>query len=114
MISSQTRLFIDGQWVAPQSSQTIPVISPVTEEEFATIPDGGTADVDAAVAAARRAFDSGPWPRMSHRERADILGRVADELDKRTDEMADAMVAEMGSPITQAKFGQVPVTSELL
>ncbi|MFZ2238842.1 MAG: aldehyde dehydrogenase [Gordonia amarae] len=114
MISSQTRLFIDGAWVKPQSSQTIPVISPVTEEEIATIPDGGTADIDAAVAAARTAFDSGPWPRMSHRERAEVLKRVADELDKRTDDMAEAMVAEMGSPITQAKFGQVPVTSELL
>ena len=113
MTASQTAFYIDGTWSSPLSSATIDVISPVTEQAIATIPEGGTADIDRAVAAAHKAFDHGPWPRMSHRERAAILLRVADELDKRTPEMAEIMVAEMGSPISQALYGQVPFTASL-
>jgi len=114
MIESQTMHFVDGTWMAPLSSRTLPVISPVTEETIATIPDGGAADVDRAVAAARRALDHGEWPRMSPQQRAQRLLLVADELEKRADAMAEVLTAEMGSPITQSRFGQIPTTYELL
>lgn len=114
MIASQTAFYIDGTWTSPLTSKTLQVVSPVTEEPIATIPDGSVADIDRGVAAAREAFDHGPWPRMSHRERAEVLLRVADELDKRTQVMAETMTAEMGSPITQSLYGQVPFTAELL
>ncbi len=71
------RLFIDGDWVKSTGSGTIEVISPGTEEPIGRVPDSTEADIDAAVAAARRAFDSGPWPRTSPAERADLLAAVS-------------------------------------
>jgi aldehyde dehydrogenase (NAD+) len=79
-LRSYEKLFIGGNWTTPSSSRVIEVISPTTEEIIAHVPDGQAADIDAAVAAARHAFDRGPWPRMSQNERADALRRVRDEI----------------------------------
>ena len=76
-VRSFERVFIGGRWVEPSGDGTLDVISPITEEKLATIPETTTGDIDAAVAAARRAFDDGPWPRMSPSERAEALQRVA-------------------------------------
>ena len=62
-------IFVDGAWVAPTSGRMIDVISPMTEEKLLSYPEAGTADIDRAVAAARAAFDHGPWPRMAPAER---------------------------------------------
>src|SRR5260370_29250722 len=62
---SHDRFYIGGQWVAPAGSATLDVISPHTEEVVGRVPDGTTADMDRAVAAARDAFGNGPWPRMA-------------------------------------------------
>ena len=71
------KLFIGGEWVAPAGTDVIEVISPHTEEVVGRVPEGTTADIDRAVAAARTAFDEGEWPRMSpdgaHRGRAALL-----------------------------------------
>ena len=75
-IRDYDRLFIGGDWVAPEGTDTIAVISPSTEEVIARVPDGTEADIDKAVAAARTAFDHGPWPRMTPAERAAILSAV--------------------------------------
>jgi aldehyde dehydrogenase (NAD+) len=72
------RLFIGGEWQAPSGSDLIDVISPATEEVIATVPSGTTADVDKAVGAARRAFDTGPWRRSSVAERVEVLSRFRD------------------------------------
>jgi len=69
--------FIDGQWVAPSSSGRIEVISPRSEVVVGSVPEGQPADIDRAVAAARKAFDSGSWPRMSVEERAVVMRRIA-------------------------------------
>ncbi|MFF5991731.1 aldehyde dehydrogenase [Prauserella flavalba] len=98
MIKSYRRLFIGGRWVEPSSEHVIDVVSPSTEEVLATVPEAREADVDAAVAAARKAFDEGPWPRMSPAERGAILARVGKEVEKRFDEMAAAFTAEIGAP----------------
>jgi aldehyde dehydrogenase (NAD+) len=79
-LRSYDQLFIGGHWTTPSSSGVIEVISPTTEEIIAHVPEGQAADVDAAVAAARHAFDRGPWPRMSQNERAAALRRVRDEV----------------------------------
>ena len=63
------KLFIGGDWVAPESGERIEVTSPFTEQVLAAVPSASPADVDRAVAAARRAFDNGPWPRMTVEER---------------------------------------------
>src|ERR1700746_921684 len=75
-------LYIDGRWAAAQNGASYPVLNPPNEQEIATAPDAGSADMDKAIAAARRAFDSGPWPRMSPKDRARVIRRIADVLDR--------------------------------
>src|ERR1700739_3770200 len=90
-LRSYDKLFIGGRWTTPSSSAVIDVISPTTEATIAHVPEGQAADIDAAVAAPRDAFDSGPWPRMSPKERAVALGRVRDEVEARVPEMSEAL-----------------------
>jgi aldehyde dehydrogenase (NAD+) len=106
-IRDYDRLFIGGDWVAPEGSETIEVVSPSTEEVVARVPDGTDADIDKAVAAARAAFDKGPWPRMAPAERSDILRKVAAQITAEMDDMADLITREMGAPITFSNLGQV-------
>ncbi|MER5213031.1 aldehyde dehydrogenase [Streptomyces sp. NPDC002838] len=81
---------------------TYPAVSPRDGRVLAQIADGGADEMDAAVAAARRAFDSGPWPRLAPAERGRVLVRVADLLEERREELALAVSLEMGKPITDA------------
>lgn len=101
-------LFIGGEWVTPAGTGTIEVISPHTEEVVGRVPDGTAADVDRAVAAAREAFDHGPWPRMTFAERAAVIGRLAEIYAERQGEMAALITEEMGSPITFSNLAQAP------
>jgi len=78
-ISHTDRFYIGGQWVAPSSDATISVIDSDTEQVYFTVPEAQAADISRAVGAAREAFDSGPWPWLSHEQRADYL-RVAARL----------------------------------
>ena len=95
-------LFIGGELVSPSGTATIEVRSPANGELVGTVPDGTTADVDRAVAAARDAFDRGPWPRMTPGERADVLARLNEQITLRAEEFANVIASEMGSPITFA------------
>lgn len=97
-VPSYDKLFIGGRWVQPASNAKIDVVSPITGETVATVPEATEADMDAAVAAARKAFDEGPWPKMTPAERAKMLERVADEVQKRVEAMATAFTAEIGAP----------------
>ncbi|MDP9181852.1 MAG: aldehyde dehydrogenase [Actinomycetota bacterium] len=105
----QTRehLYIGGEWVAPSGTDTIDVISPYTEQVIARVPDGTTADIDRAVAAARAAFDDGPWPRMTPQERAGYLGRLSALIQSRMDEWAGVITSEVGAPFSFSQMGQV-------
>jgi acyl-CoA reductase-like NAD-dependent aldehyde dehydrogenase len=104
------RFFIGGRWLEPISRQTLKVVSPSTEELLFSYPEAGPADIDRAVAAARDAFDNGPWPRMAASERAAALRRVADNLTARLDEIANAWTVQVGAPISLTKklVGQNP------
>ncbi|WP_067490166.1 aldehyde dehydrogenase [Actinomadura hibisca] len=108
------RFFIGGEWTAPAGTGTIEVISPHTEEVLGSVPEGTEADIDAAVAAARKAFDHGPWPRMTPAERAEKLGRLSAIYAERQQEMADLVTAEMGSPILFSIFGQAALPQMVL
>jgi betaine-aldehyde dehydrogenase len=103
-IRSFDRLFIGGKWERPASDRVIEVISPTTEELIARVPEATPADIDVAVKAARRAFDSGPWPRMAPDERAAALRRIRHEVEARLEQMCLAFTAEIGAPfaISQA------------
>lgn len=102
-ISHADRFFIGGQWVKPSSNAKLSVIQSSTEEIFLTVAEAQEADVNAAVAAAREAFDKGPWPRMSHQERAKYLRLIASELGNRAGDNALIWTAESGAITTMAK-----------
>jgi betaine-aldehyde dehydrogenase len=106
-IRDYDHLFIGGDWVAPEGSETIAVVSPSTEEVVGRVPEGTEADIDKAVAAARLAFDRGPWPRMTPAERGAILTKVAEQITAEMNEMAEIITNEMGSPISFSTLGQV-------
>jgi len=97
--------YINGQWVAPATANDLDVINPSTEEVCATISLGGKADVDAAVAAARAAFET--WSQSSKAERLALLHRVLEVYKARAGDMAEAISTEMGAPIDLAKTSQV-------
>ena len=95
-VRNPARFFIGGEWVEPSSTSVIEVVDSASEEVFLIVAEAQTADVDCAVAAARQAFDSGPWPRMSPHERAVYLNRIADGLATRGDALADSWSQESG------------------
>jgi aldehyde dehydrogenase (NAD+) len=92
------KLFIGGQWVAPSTSEVIEVFSPATGEKVGQVPLAVQADVDAACAAARTAFDDGPWPSMSPQERAAVLAAAVKLMEERGDELKYLLKAETGQP----------------
>ena len=98
----QTRLFIDGAWVA--TPNTFPVVNPANEEVVHQIPAASAADADAAVRAAREAFDNGPWPRMTGAERAVYLRAIAQGIRDRLPELARLEVIDNGKPLPEAEW----------
>jgi betaine-aldehyde dehydrogenase len=98
-------LFIDGQWMTPTATDVIEVVDPATEKVIGSVPDGTAADVDAAVAAARRAFD----PLISVAERRDRLARVIAAMEKRLPDIAETITREMGAPVRIAQGVQTKV-----
>jgi acyl-CoA reductase-like NAD-dependent aldehyde dehydrogenase len=109
-IKSPEKFFIGGSWARAAANDKLNVISPVTEETVMTFAAATPADVDAAVAAARKAFDHGPWPRMSAEQRGDMLLKVSKELEKRLPELAQAWTTQVGAPISFTRYasGQAP------
>ena len=101
------RFYIDGQWVAPHGAARADVVNPATEEVIARVPLGDGADVDAAVAAARRALPS--WSRTAPSERAALLERLQQQLEAQSERMAQCLSLEMGAAITYARTAQVPL-----
>ena len=99
-------LYIGGSWVKPKGGEAYTVINPATEEAIGEVPVGTAADADAAIAAAREAFDKGPWPKKDWRERAVILQQFHDALVARKDEIVQLCVAEAGSIIPVASIMQ--------
>jgi len=88
--------YIDGKWVKPETDSKFDVINSSTEEVFATVAEAQKADINRAVAAARKAFNDGPWPRMTPRERGSYLRAIAGELDKHVDSNALISTVESG------------------
>jgi betaine-aldehyde dehydrogenase len=100
----QTKLYIDGAWIAPAEGGTLPVIDPATEEVFHHIPAATAPDAEAAVAAAREAFDNGPWPRMTGAERAKYLRAMAQGIRDRLPELARIETRDNGKPLPESEW----------
>jgi aldehyde dehydrogenase (NAD+) len=90
------RFFIGGQWVTPSSTATINVIDSHTEQLYLTVAEAQGADIERAVSAAREAFDNGPWPRLTHAERAEYLRALGEEVSKRAPDIAELWPRESG------------------
>jgi acyl-CoA reductase-like NAD-dependent aldehyde dehydrogenase len=103
-IAHPTSLFLGGRWVAPEAGGTIEIVSPHTEQVSAIVAEAREADMDAAVAAAREAFDTGPWPRMTPAARAAVVRKMAEILRTRQSELAAAFTAQVGGLASFAPF----------
>ncbi|GAC1398862.1 MAG: aldehyde dehydrogenase [Mycobacterium sp.] len=99
------KLYIGGRWQTPASARRLSVISPHSEEPIGQTPEATAEDVDKAVTAARTAFDHGPWPRMTPFERMEKIDKLAAVYSGQTEEMADLITAEMGSPRSFSRLG---------
>lgn len=100
----RTQLFINGQWVSPVLGGTLPVINPATEAVVHHIPAATAEDAEAAVAAARAAFDHGPWPRLTGAQRAAVLRAIAAGIRARLPELARLEVIDNGKPLPEAEW----------
>jgi phenylacetaldehyde dehydrogenase len=106
-LATDHKLLIDGKWVAAKSGETFAVEDPATEEVIAHVPAGDKADIDAAVAAARRAFESGPWSRILPGDRSRLVWRLGDLLEQHADEFAELEALDNGKPVTNARRDDV-------
>ena len=103
-----TQLFIDGAWVDAQSGESFPTYAPSTGEKIADVAKAGREDARRAVEAARKAFDDGPWSRMSGKERAAKLRTAAEIINGRSEEIAEIEARDGGGTIKKAMFADVP------
>jgi len=98
------QLFINGEWVASSSNKTIPVYDPSTEEIIAQVPDANADDVNRAVAAAKAAFEDGPWATTTPQERGRVLFRVAEKIRQKSAMLAELECRNTGKPIVEAEY----------
>jgi phenylacetaldehyde dehydrogenase len=106
-LAKEHRMLIDGKWVAARNGETFPVEDPATQEVIGHVPAGDKADIDLAVAAARRAFESGPWARMTPRDRSRLVWKLGDLLELHADELAELEALDNGKPVTNARKDDV-------
>jgi aldehyde dehydrogenase (NAD+) len=108
------QLFYDGRWQQPAGAGVLSVVNPATEEVLGTVAAGDTSDAGAAIAAARAAFDDGPWPRLSGGERARAIRRFRDALATRVDAISALVIAEVGTTMAATRSHQVGLPIEHL
>jgi aldehyde dehydrogenase (NAD+) len=106
--TDRAELFIGGAWRAPRGGETVEVRNPATGARVGTAALASPADIDDAVSAARRSFDSGVWATAAPAERAEVLHRAADHLEKRAAELAVSITAELGCPLWFSEMAHVP------
>ena len=112
-LAKPRQLLIDGKWVNAESGKTFDVIDPATGRTVGKVAEGAKADVDKAVTAARRAFESGPWPQMSGSERGKLLHRIGDLILKYADELAEIESIDNGKPVVVARAADVPLSADM-
>src|SRR2546422_9323207 len=97
VLAASRRMFVDGKWVEASNGATYAIPNPATEEPIGTAPDATVDDMRRAIAAARRAFDGGPWPQTSRQDRARVLNAIADGMERRKEELRQLVIAEAGA-----------------
>jgi aldehyde dehydrogenase (NAD+) len=109
-----TKCFIGGNWVSAASGKTFSTVDPATEEVIAEIAEGDQADIDAAVAAARKAFEAGPWKTMDARDRGRLMYKLADLVEENLEELARLETLDNGKPIRDSRAADLPLTIDCL
>jgi aldehyde dehydrogenase (NAD+) len=109
----EAKLFIDGKWVEPHSGKTFGTYNPATESEITQIALADDADVDRAVVAARKAFEEGPWSKLSATDRGKLLYKIGDAIMAHADELAYLETIDIGKPISESRNIDVPFVAEL-
>lgn len=110
----QTNMLIGGKWVESKSGKRFKTINPVNEQVLAEVAEGSPADVDAAVKAARAAFDSGPWSKMDARDRGRLMNKLADLMEANLDELAALETLDNGKPISDARAADLPLSIDCI
>ena len=112
-IGTPRQLFINGRWCDAASGRTFETPNPATGETLARIAEGGAEDIDRAVRAARKAFEEGPWSRMTPSERGRIIWRIGDLILQHVDELAELESLDNGKPFAVAQAADVPLAADL-
>src|SRR5438309_6725686 len=112
-IEKPRKMLINGKWVDAVSGKTFPTYDPATGEVLAQIAEGDRADIDLAVKAARKAFDNGPWRKMSASERGRLIWKLADLIEAHAEEFAYLESLDNGKPLTVARAADVPLAVDL-
>jgi len=107
--SLQTKLLIDGKWRDSVSGKTFETINPATEEVITEVAEADAADIDLAVKAARKAFDTGPWRTMDARDRGRLMNDLADLIEKNIEELAELETLDNGKPISESRNADLPL-----
>src|SRR5436309_6767974 len=103
-------MLIGGKWVDSQSGKTFPTVNPATGDVICQVAEGDKADIDLAVKAARKAFESGPWPKMSAAERGRLMHKLADAIEANIDELASLETLDNGKPLRDSRAADLPLT----
>src|SRR5437588_12950760 len=106
-----TKLLINGKWVDSVSGKTFPTINPSTGEVITQVAEADAADVDKAVAAARAAFDKGPWRKMSASQRGVLINKLADLIEKHADDLAQLESLDNGKQYIVARATDILATN---
>ena len=106
-------MFIDGKWVEAASGKTFPTYNPATGEVLAQVAEGDREDIDRAVKAARKAFDSGPWPEMTPSQRGRLIWKLGDLIEEHLEEFAQLESLDNGKPLAVARVADVPLAVDL-
>ena len=112
-LSTPRKLLIGGKWVDAQDGKTFDVFDPATDQVIAQVAEGTAADVELAVAAARAAFDSGPWSNMTASDRSRIIWRIGDLIEENADELAQMETLDNGKPVGVAKAADVALAADM-
>jgi betaine-aldehyde dehydrogenase len=105
------QMYVNGEWIASSTSKTFPVYDPSTEEIIAEVPDSNAKDVDRAVAAAKDAFENGPWGSSTAQERGRVLFKLADAVRQNTTALAELEARNSGKPIVEAEYDMADVAT---
>ena len=112
-LSKNRKMLINGQWVEAASGKTFSTYNPATGEVLARVAEGDREDIDRAVKAARAAFETGPWSKMSPSERGRAIWKLGDLLEQNLEEFAELELLDNGKPLKVARVADVPLAVDL-